>query len=299
MTDTVCVLALDAADYRLAREWDCQNILLDEHRELETFAYSLDHPYTPEVWATVATGAHPEDHGIGAEKQESEWGNSLLRLASRLTQHLSPRTRQALGRPFRVLGASQTFQQVTEDVDHPFDDALSWPGITPAEQLREAWRLADDADRGDLAIPDLERRLQRLAGQQLGYLAAMHRSGCALVGAHCHTLDIAGHVYCEQPAQLAEWYDWMDQQVARLRDRVDQLLLLSDHGMETVALDDDNPGHHSYRALASSQGLQGPLPDSVFEVREHLEGWAGEPAVEPESVEMDTDREHLEALGYV
>lgn len=68
-SNTVCVLALDAADHELATRWECDNLLLDEHAELGTFAHTKDVPYTPEVWATVATGAGPEEHGVSGDAQ--------------------------------------------------------------------------------------------------------------------------------------------------------------------------------------------------------------------------------------
>lgn len=46
---TLAVIALDAADYRLARQWNCENILLDNPGRIETFAYSKDKPITLEV----------------------------------------------------------------------------------------------------------------------------------------------------------------------------------------------------------------------------------------------------------
>jgi len=151
MSDTVCVLALDAADYELVRRWDCQNILLNDHQAMETYAHSKDEPYTPEVWATVATGAPPEEHGIGETRQEVEWDNPLLRAGSHVTQHLPPRWRQLIGRPFRRRGATQTFVEVADGVDHPFDATLSWPGLGEAKhgELREQCeRLVILSDHG-------------------------------------------------------------------------------------------------------------------------------------------------------
>ena len=64
MSDSLTVLGLDAADYRLAKRWDCENLLLDNHCGIRTFSYSLDVPATLEVWPTIATGVTPEEHGV-------------------------------------------------------------------------------------------------------------------------------------------------------------------------------------------------------------------------------------------
>jgi hypothetical protein len=299
MTETVCVLALDAADERLAREWDCQNILLDEHGELETFAYSKDEPYTPEVWATVATGVGPETHGIGAEAQGQEWDNPLLRAASRVTEHLPSKARRKLGRPFRALGATHTMQRVADGVDHPFDATLSWPGIDGADHLQEAWRVGAEVEAGTMSQAEYDRIIRSLTGREVGWLAAMADTDLALVGTHAHVLDITGHIHCRDEAALREWYEWVDGQVGRLRERADRLLVLSDHGMQVSWLGDDDPGGHSWRALAASQGLGGALPGDVFGVRECLESWADAAAEGAPTVEMDTETEQLEALGYI
>jgi len=299
MTNTVCVLALDAADYDLLKEWDCENLLLDDHQGIETFAWSHDQPYTPEVWATVATGVSPEKHGIGEQRQEMEWDNPVLRLGSHFTQHLPPRYRQKLGRPFRELGAESTFQEISNGVDHPFDDTLSWPGLGKAEHLKAMWQLADDANYGDVPKQRIEATFQSLTGQEIGYLEAMNETDNALVGVHAHILDIAGHLYAERPDELRTWYEWVDAQVGRLAKRCNRLVILSDHGIQTTYLNDDDPGSHSWRPYIAVQGLDGVLPQTVYDVREYLEANSENSTVTTEDVQMDTPEETLKDLGYI
>jgi hypothetical protein len=143
-----------------------------------------------------------------------------------------------------------------------------------------------------------DRIIRELTGQEMGWLAAMSDTDLALVGTHAHVLDITGHIHCRDEAALREWYEWVDGQIAHLRERVDRLLILSDHGMQASWLGDDDPGGHSWRPLASSQGLAGTLPASVFSVRERLEAWSARTEA-GEAVEMDTETEQLEALGYI
>jgi len=298
--DTVCVLALDAADYELAQRWDCRNLLLENHDQIQTFAHSKDEPYTPEVWATVATGVGPEVHGIGEDQEEVEWDNPLLRLGSRVTRQFPPRYRQALGRPFRRRGASQTFQEVADHVDHPFDASLSWPGLGEAEHLREMWRVADRAVHDDLGERAVAETFHRLTGQEIGYLATLADTDARLVGAHAHVLDIAGHLHASEPDKLREWYEWVDQEVGRLRRHCDRLVVLSDHGMQTTATGDAEPGSHSWRAYIATQGLGEYLPESVFGVRQFLEGARDDrDEAHTTGVEMDTPTETLQDLGYL
>lgn len=300
MSETLCVLALDAADNELAKRWNCQNLLLERSRPVETFAHSKDEPYSPEVWATVATGVGPKTHGIGEDRQEVHWDNPLLRAASHLTQHLPPRYRQALGRPFRRRGATQTFQEITDGLEDAFDATLSWPGLGEATHLRKMWRTADQAVHDDLDASVVHKRFHALTGQELGWLVAMNNTDRAVVGAHAHVLDIAGHLYAERPDELREWYEWVDEQVGWLRSHCDRLVVLSDHGIQTSALDDSDPGSHSWRAFIATQGVEGPLPESVFGVAAALDEWAPKRTGSTDGhVNVDTPTETLENLGYL
>jgi len=296
---TVCVLALDAADYRLAKNWDCNNLLLCRNREIETFSWSKDEPYTPEVWATVATGVSPAGHGIGHSKQELQWDNPLLRLGSKLTQGLPPKYRQQLGRPFREHGAKSTFQTINDGFDTAFDHTLSWPGLGEAPHLKRMWTLADDVTRGSTTKQDVQDEMKQLTGQELGYLATMQGNEYGVIGVHAHVLDIGGHFYCESPDELKKWYKWVDTQVGWLREQCEALVILSDHGMQTSYLDDNNPGSHSWRPYIASQGIDDKLPESVYDVKDYLIRNRPDIIRPDDDARMDTPTETLEELGYI
>ena len=303
VSDPVVVLALDAADRELAKRWSCENLLLEEHTPIETFSWSKDEPYTPEVWATVATGVMPDQHGIGEDSQEATWDNPLLDAASTVTQHLPPRYRQALGRPFRSLGADWGFETVNGTCTTAFDATLSWPGVDDATHLHEMWSLADEIARGDGAEADASEVFQRLTYQEIGWLAARADGDGGVFGAHCHTLDVAGHLFCERESRLREWYEWMDDRVGWLRAHTDRLVVLSDHGMQVSWLGlDDDPGSHSWRPFIAADGLDGKLPRHVADVAAWLQRRRGPPAERPETSSadgMDTPTETLQDLGYL
>jgi hypothetical protein len=296
MSDTLCVLALDATDYALAKQWDCTNILQSDHRKLEVFAHTFDLPYTPEVWTTAATGQDPTEHDVAGDVRK--WNNPTLRFASSLTSRLPSGLRELLGKPFRSAGAKRSFRETS--VDHAFDMVYGWPGITPAENLHEAWNWYSQAEAGELTASQLDRNLRANTGEEFGWLAAVSRADCNLVGVHSQVLDVASHVFCQREDKLRETYMWVDELVGWLREYVNRLVILSDHGMQTVVTDDEEPGRHSWRAMISTQGVDADLPESVFDVREWLEDNSGTAVDgEDESVEVDTPMDRLSNLGYL
>jgi hypothetical protein len=300
MTDPIAVLALDATDVRLARRWDCENLLLDDHQMLETYAHSLPFPRTVEVWPTVATGLSPDDHGIAGDG--NEWDNPLLRTASRVTQYLPREVRSTLGRPFQRSGEKRSIART--DADHVFSDGAVryWPGIAEATHLIEAWRLMSFTSGGDITEGRLERELKGLTGEELGWLAVACEWNVPIAGVHSHVLDTAGHIYANRESKLREMYKWVDQQVGILRDRVDRLVILSDHGMQVGWLDDESPGTHSFEALVAAEGVDGPLPESVYDVREWLEAQFDDVDTsggDDTAASSDTPVQHLKDLGYM
>lgn len=299
MGDTLAVLALDAADYRLARKWDCENILLDEAGRLETFTYSLDHPFTPEVWASVATGLHPNEHGV--REDAADWNSLPLRLASKMTHFFPHKVRNQLGKPFRKRGLEQEIHRTSSS--HAFEQgvAFGWPGIADAEHLSEAWKWASQINRDQLTEESLHQKTLGNTGKELGWLVGMETANVPIAGVHSHILDITGHTYATRQSKLREYYEFVDEMVGQLRREVSKLVILSDHGMQVSWIDDESPGSHSMRAMVSStSNVDGSLPFSVFEVREWLEANTGM-ALEDDDTRatMDTAEGRLRELGYI
>lgn len=300
--ESLGVLALDAADPVLIERWDCQNLQLQTHRQIETFAYTLDLPYTPEVWCSVATGVGPETHGVG--DSSFTWDNPLLRVVSKATQYLPHYYRRQLG-TLVAGGRSEKDDMMSFEVtdhDHVFEDGVvkGWPGITPAENLSLAWADLGAADEGDLTDTEFQNRLVSRTGEEFGWLAAAVEHGDApIAGVHSHILDAAGHTYAADEPTLRRIYCTVDSMVGDLRERVDRLVLLSDHGMQAECLGDDTPGKHSWRAVMSTT-VDDSLPESVLDVREWLEKHRREEAGREGSVvSVDTPTDHLQDLGYL
>lgn len=299
--ETIAVVALDAADYALCQSWGCGNILLDNHHELETFAYSGEKPITLEVWTSVATGVHPQEHGMASTGEQQSWDNPLLEIASRLTPYLLPKdVRVKLGTMIQGDNDSvRTFTPTGHDHMFPNGGAYQWPGVTYGKHLAETWHWLELAEQGDIADAELWRRLYANAGKELGWIMGMSHANLSIIGAHSHILDAAGHAFANRPERLREIYLEVDELLGAVRDKVDRLVVLSDHGMEIGWIDgDENPGAHSWRAVFSTTE-EGSLPETVFDVREWVEERASTSSMSSEASGLDTTREQLKDLGYI
>ncbi|WP_247002227.1 alkaline phosphatase family protein [Halosolutus gelatinilyticus] len=302
---TLGIVALDAADYRLARDWNCDNLLLENHRELETFAYSNRYPNTVEVWTSAATGAHPEDHGLLSTGEHQDWRNPLLEYASKVAPYVLPKdVRVAIGTRLRGDndddGAGMAMRQTSHS--HLFEPegrvVRWWPGVTPGEHVSETWHWFNLASNGELSDAELWRRLYGNAGVELGWLQGMAQAEVAVAGIHMHVLDAAGHTFASHPDRLRDVYERVDAMVGSLRDRVGDLLIVSDHGMQVEWIDgDDEPGLHSWRALASTT-LSEP-PESVYDIRDWVDERADKGRDADRRAVMDTTEEQLRELGYL
>lgn len=297
MTETTFVLGVDAADYALCREWDCRNLLLAEHRQLETFAHSIDVPATLEVWPTIATGLHPDDHGVVLDPASRTSYSPTRRVVHAVHQQL----------PAVVRRWTQRLKTSTVGESMPTTEAATvfeagavhnWPGVTPANTWQDSGDEFGAVVDGNLNEAEFYRRELARAGSVVGWLGAHTETAVPIAGAHLHLLDHAGHLYAENPTELERAYRDLDDLVGWLRDRVDHLVVVSDHGMQTTTLSDDRPGVHSERALVSST-IDDDLPASVFDVRDWLEDRIREPTPRDESPESTIPREHLEELGYL
>ncbi|SEV83925.1 alkaline phosphatase family protein [Natrinema salifodinae] len=296
MSDTICVLGIDAADYELAKEWDCDNLLLETSNRLTVEPYSLDVPATLEVWPSIATGASPDDHGITLHPTESgefEIRQFLTLFGSKLPDPV----KKPLKRAYNEVSSTG---YPTTDRESMFQKGTvyNWPGVTPCYDWDRELEWFRGVQNGDVSESEFCQRSFGLAGKGVGWLRSQAMMNVPIAGAHVHYLDSTGHIYADRPERLREHYERMDELVAELRDRTDHLLIVSDHGMKTAAVDDAELGVHSMRPFISSS-KDAELPGHVLEIREWVEKLVdGEMEFEDAS-EIDAPTEHLADLGYL
>lgn len=302
---TVVVLAIDAIDHELVDHFDLDSLRLETNGEIETFNYSQDVPYTPEVWTTVATGLPIEEHDV-KNAGTSEWSNPFLELGSKLTGHLSENTRYRLGQ----LVTSHTDEDWgfgTTSMETMFDGERrylhNWPGIDNSD-VDEVHDLYNQVIDDDLLSTEFDAAVYSIAAQEFEWAEELLRCrerielSPVLLGLHTHILDAAGHVYGDDEEKLAEYYQWVEQRVESIQSLLkddDELLLLGDHGMEAAFLGDETPGQHSWRPHVAS--TDDTVPADVVDVREWIESRLVESERSGEA--MDIPEKQLRDLGYI
>lgn len=294
---TLIVVGLDALDAELINYFDIDAYRLETSTELDTFAHSRDVPYTLEVWPTVVTGVGPEEHGITGSGT-SDWTNPLLEFGSKLTGRLPEGTRGKLGRITRDLTGER--EQLAEtDVTSVFDVeggvVHNWPGVHDGSDLQRAWDLMGAVTEG-MGRREFERELFGLCAQQFGWAREMCHHTLKVAGVHVHTLDAAGHAYSDDEEALKAVYERVGEFVSQLHTSLgsgDDLLLLSDHGMQTAFLDGDSG--HSFRAFAATTADE--CPTDVFDVADWIESRYSD--IESDKTAVDMPEDQLRQLGYI
>ena len=299
------VLALDALDYEHVEHFGTSELELQQSREIETFSYMKDQPYTLEVWPTVATGLGPSEHGLTGAGT-SEWSNPVLDFLSNYTSNLGGNTRDKLGRIAEsITGSSYSIPET--DAEHVFEGrgrvVHNWPGVYNSAELKRVWDTANP-DEGDQTIAGFEREIFGIAAEQFGWTREMLNHELMLVGCHVHTLDMCGHIYRYNEDRYRHVYERVANWVAEIESRLGEdndLLLLSDHGIHTDwDSDSTEPGRHSYRAMAATT-MSKELFDDVRDVRDWIEEAIEDQEVsyDDEGEDMDIPTEQLEDLGYI
>lgn len=297
---TLVVLALDAADVRHAEDFGADNILLDSHVEMQSVAHRLDHPHTGEAWPSIATGLHPTEHGITGH---GEWDSTVLTALSRLAHrfNVSGTVRDKIGDAIKENTEHDWELQIVDEptfLDGEYRAVHNWPGVYRNESLHYIWGLFGGASKDEMSEETMVREAYTEAASKFGWLHEALNHDVELAATHVHVVDILGHLYADDEARYREVYEDVNEWVGEVRDALgpeDELLILSDHGMEATWLDDDDPGSHSWRAIASTTVDEPPTHalDVKEWVEEHIE------AVDAERTRADLPEEQLRELGYI
>lgn len=305
---TLVILGLDALDAAQVDHFDIDAYQLAAYGEMETFAHQNPIPHTGEVWPTVATGLHPRDHGI-TEGGESKWDTWWAELASRAAGPVLPMgTRAKLGKLVRrFTGADWEINETDAPTFFDGDGRYchNWPGTINGNEVRKVWRhINHTVEKGEVQ-EDFDKRLRSTAASKFAWVEEMLHHNTVLVGSHVHVLDASGHAYGTNEAHYRGFYEWTAGWVDRIRaamDEADDLLLLSDHGMNASWLPVDGElCHHSWRAFSAS--TTDDRPTSVFDVKawveDHVDAHERIYRDRKTETELELPTETLRELGYI
>jgi hypothetical protein len=315
---TLIVLGIDALDAGLVEEWDIEELKLEQHKEIETFSYGKDQPFTVEVWPSIATGLTPDEHGV-SEHSTGEWSTILNPFFNIASRFLSDSVRKGLGSILESIGFTHDYElpEVDEDtfMDGENRTVHNWPSVSNNEELKEMWNVATlkSLEEDMYKISILNRKVFGKGAEQFGWAREMLNHNLELAAVHIHTLDILGHAYStpninykgrsdgkKNIDNLCEAYervgDFVDEIVDSMGDN-DELLIISDHGMKNTCIDNEEFGKHSYRAYAATT-IDCELPSSVLDYKEWIEDNVSD--IESDSNEkIDMPTEQLKDLGYI
>jgi len=298
---TLVVLALDAVDVRHAKIFGCENLILDCHVEMQSVAHRLDHPHTGEAWPSIASGLHPTEHGISGH---GEWDSQILTFLSRVahTVGVSGGVRDRISTIIKDQ-TDQEWQLRTIDdptfLDGDYRAVHNWPGVTRNESLEYIWGLFSSASKAEISEDIFFREGYTEAASKFGWVHEAITHDPELAATHIHVIDVLGHLFADDQDRYRKVYEKVDRWVGDLRadmDPDDDLLILSDHGMEATWIDgDENPGSHSWRAIASTT-VDSP-PEHALDVKDWVENHIE--TVDTSETDADLPEEQLKQLGYI
>jgi predicted AlkP superfamily pyrophosphatase or phosphodiesterase len=302
---TLVILGLDALDHALVEYFDMDEYMLERYGELKTFANMKEVPYTPEVWASVATGLRPKSHGV-TDAGTSEWSSPTLDFFSNFTGHLPVHVRGRLGDFIRsYTNAEYELRPTNQPTIFDGDGRVvhTWPGAGPTKDLIKLWDLLSP-DEEEQTRGEFERVIFEAGVQQIAWAKEMLNHNVVLAGVHVHTLDICGHAYGMEKENYRRIYRRVGEWVEEVRSALgndDELLVVSDHGMETSFCRPEPgagmPREHSFRAFVSST-IDDELPETVFDVKDWVEDHV-EAYQEASEEDLDLPMDTLRDLGYI
>lgn len=297
MPPSLAVLGLDAADYGLVNKWGCDNLLLENHQPIETFSHSLDVPATLEVWPTIATGQDPSGHGIILDGGGSSSRGPVWKLLTRTATTLPNRLIEPIV-SYKNMFFGKNLPQTSADTIFDAGTVKNWPGVTECYDWKQGLSWFNQVQNGEMGENEFVNRDLGNAGRGIGWLASQALSGVPIAGVHIHILDSTGHIYAERPEKLKTIYEMVDELISWLKTIVDHLIIISDHGMQTRAMDDPEPGVHSTRSYIASTESES-LPSDVMDVRDWIENKEITNTQSDDRGNIDAPVEHLEDLGYL
>lgn len=317
------VLGWDALDIELVEQYGLEDSFGVEQTKIETYVNPIiDEPHTRELWPSMITGLHPDEHGVHAvsENDGVQWNNPLLNMASTLANGVVPQpVLDAIGRQLRENGAGldqkQTSYYTENGVDTvfgPTDRAISIPNYETSfdgehglDATRDTvWKdLLVDRDGTEGFDPDITTEgmygiLGEEVGKRLSHTITSMQQGHGLTWTWFGCLDTVGHMAPTVDADLErDFYHVAAKATETVRELSPEdatVVSVSDHGLQD--------GEHTHYATLCGPTDACTSIDSVFDIAAWVGGENTTSNGERHSIgreQMQDTKEQLEKLGYV
>jgi len=320
----VIVLGWDALDLELIERYGLSDAFGEYDRTIETYVNPVtDEPHTKELWPTMITGLHPDDHGITAADNSDgiTWDNDLLNAASTAANGVVPHSLLAyIGERLRDRGAALDAKRPEYYTDKSIETIFDRHGGRPISipnyetGYDRAHELDANRDRvwaelqvdrsGDVFTPDLDvatiyRILGRELGKRVGQTISAIQQGEPIVWTWFGCLDTAGHMAPAVSAPIAE--DWY-RLAARVTEFIRQqaapettVLAVSDHGLQDA-------NHTQYATLCTDCRDATLSIDTIYDIAPWIDSQQPSAGSTLGTVSEDGRREvhnQLQELGYV
>jgi len=323
---TVVVVGIDALDPDLVDSSTHPNLTLDSHAAVDTVVSSTGEPSTHELWPTIITGLHPEDHGLTIDDGVA-WENPLLHHGSRLADVILPDSLQTKigawlldntsGDAFRVPATYYAENDIETLFDGRESKAIGIPNYVtnPDEEDREHQLRRDmgnlferDPDaRGGHRSTDPAEFYELCMEMAMVRIALVRRAlrskEYELVFGYTSGLDLIGHVSYDIPALQERAYEELDDFVGELRSDIgseDELVLVSDHGLQNGIHTEQamiaSTSERTVAAVGSVVGFRSPIEQELNDLN-HQPTKTNDKQKEGHTSEAV--RRQLEDLGYV
>jgi len=320
----IIVLGWDALDAQLITEYGLDGRFACHVTEIETWVDpETDEPHTKELWPSLITGLHPDDHGIRIQPTEGvEWQSSYLNRLSDAAQGIIPKPLlNAIGKRLRDRGhrldqkrPRYYDEHAVETVFDSGDRAISIPNYETSHDRRygldatrdNVWAaILQDRDGSmgfapDISVPGIYDVLGTELGKRWGHTLNAINQGHGLVWTWFGLLDTVGHIAPAVDGPIQEdWYQVAANVTETVRGHAPDdatVISISDHGL----IDGE---HTHYATIASNNRDVIQHTESVFNVAPWIN--ANKPARTEQTAQMGTDAEmrdvqkQLKGLGYI
>lgn len=297
------VIGVDGVDLTVAREKD---LLLSETVEWDLEEYPKLH--TLRIWPSMFLGSLPHEdddlpdpiaHSRSDRDQErlerANWTSPTMRFLSKFSHLLlPPSVRAPIGEFLQDRGVVKAHHDSEDWPDTVFDGLLSkvinLPTYNPMpvqRDLKAGWKAR--VREGDAGLEELEELAQRERDAVRDELDEALDHGYDLTWAYVFCPDIFGHLDYEYsyPRAVERVRDEVIEPVRERLDEDDQLVVVTDHGMEVR----DGAGEHRPPGWLTTDASGQDLPSRPTRVRPWIEGLVGQQSRDKEEVLRD--------LGYI